>query len=235
MLILIRCLFHPHVTAVAHNRHRSFCQKCRWQVTPKHAYTLDPKWADFAAVQAQCRNLSGNELTRNLSGNTWPQSSQLAEPLWTGPGLKSGISVHELISISPSPPPSTPPPTHPPTHPQKAHAGNERSNILPKSSQARKKPPPPPSVSLSLFLLQQCSFYQPVNKQTTQLSNARVSFHLNSASFCGGSWANRRGRDCRWQRSSPQLPSIRNSFAQGHVVQAGSGDQVQQQQARAGA
>ena len=25
-------------------------------------------------------------------------SSQLAEPLWTGPGLKSGISVRELIS-----------------------------------------------------------------------------------------------------------------------------------------
>ena len=27
----------------------------RWQVTPKHAYTLDPtksEWADYAAVQA---------------------------------------------------------------------------------------------------------------------------------------------------------------------------------------
>ena len=40
----------------------------------------------------------GNELTRNSSGNTRSQSSQLAEPLWTDPGLKSGISVHELIS-----------------------------------------------------------------------------------------------------------------------------------------
>ena len=39
-----------------------------------------------------------NELTRNLSGNTRPQSSQLAEPLWTDPGVKSGISVRELIS-----------------------------------------------------------------------------------------------------------------------------------------
>ena len=57
------------------------------QVTPKHAYTLDPmksEWADYA-VQA-------------WSGNTRPQSSQLAEPLWTDPGLKSGISVRELIS-----------------------------------------------------------------------------------------------------------------------------------------
>ena len=39
-----------------------------------------------------------NELTRNLSGNTRPQSSQLAEPLWTDPGVKSGISMHEIIS-----------------------------------------------------------------------------------------------------------------------------------------
>ena len=41
----------------------------------------------------------GNKLTRNSSGN-WPQSSQLAEPLWTDPGLNSGISVRELISTN---------------------------------------------------------------------------------------------------------------------------------------
>ena len=29
---------------------------------------------------------------------TQPQSPQLAEPLWTDPGLKSGISVRKLIS-----------------------------------------------------------------------------------------------------------------------------------------
>ena len=43
-------------------------------------------------------NLSGNELTLNSSGNTWSQSSQLAGPLWTDHGLKSGIGVRELIS-----------------------------------------------------------------------------------------------------------------------------------------
>ena len=32
--------FHPRVTPVARKRSRSFCQKCRWQVTAKHAYTL---------------------------------------------------------------------------------------------------------------------------------------------------------------------------------------------------
>ena len=40
----------------------------------------------------------GNELTHNLSGNTWPQSSQLAEPLWTDPGVKSGITERKVIS-----------------------------------------------------------------------------------------------------------------------------------------
>ena len=79
-------------------------------------------------MQAQCGNLSGNELTRNLTGNTRPQSSQLAEPLWTDPGLKSGISVRDLLSTS--------------KKKKKAHAGNEWSNILPKFSLAREKPQP---------------------------------------------------------------------------------------------
>ena len=101
VLTLIRCPFRPRGTAVARKRPRSFCQKCRWQVTLKHAYTHDPtksEWDDYAAVQAECGNLSGNEFTRNSSGYTRSQSSQLAEPLWTDPGLKSGISVRELIS-----------------------------------------------------------------------------------------------------------------------------------------
>ena len=41
-----------------------------------------------------------NELTRNLSGSTRPQSFQIAEPPWTDPGTKSGIRVRELISTS---------------------------------------------------------------------------------------------------------------------------------------
>ena len=121
----ILCLFHPRDIAVPRKRPRSFCQKCRWQVTPKHAYTLNsPKseWADYAAVQAEWGNLSGNELTRNSSGNSRLQSFQLDEPLWTDPGLKSGISRRELIS----------------TLKIKAQAGNELSSILQKSSYARK-------------------------------------------------------------------------------------------------
>ena len=67
VLTLIHCPFQSVLL------HWSFCQKCRWQVTPKHAYTFDPmksEWADYAAVQAECGNLSRNELTRNSSGNT---------------------------------------------------------------------------------------------------------------------------------------------------------------------
>ena len=62
---------------------------------------------------------------------TFSQSSKPAEPLWTDPGIKSGISVHKLIC----------------TYAKKekeVQAGIEWLNLFPKSSQARKKPPPPP-------------------------------------------------------------------------------------------
>ena len=91
---VMRCPFHPRVTTVARKRPRSFYHKCRWQAAPKHAYTLDPsksEWADYAALQADCGNLSGKRNTRS-------HSFQLAEPLWTDPGLKSWISLRELIS-----------------------------------------------------------------------------------------------------------------------------------------
>ena len=55
VLTLIRCPFHPRVAARARKRPRSFCQKCRWQITPKQAYTIDPtksEWADDVAVVA---------------------------------------------------------------------------------------------------------------------------------------------------------------------------------------
>ena len=38
--LLFRYPFHPRVTTVARKKSRSFCQKCRWQVTAKRAYTL---------------------------------------------------------------------------------------------------------------------------------------------------------------------------------------------------
>ena len=56
---LLFCLAVAHYTVVSYN-------------------TLqNSEWADYAAVQAYCGNLSGNKLTctRNLPGNIRPQSS----------------------------------------------------------------------------------------------------------------------------------------------------------------
>ena len=68
-----------------------------------------------------------SRLSCNSSGNTQSQSSQLAEPLWTDPCLKRGISLRKLISTKKK---------------KKAQTGDELSNILPKFSHSRKKPPP---------------------------------------------------------------------------------------------
>ena len=71
-------------------------------------------------------------LSRHSVGTYLEMSSnaicQLAELLWTDPGIMSGISVRELISTSKN-------------KNKKARAENEWLNILPKSSQVRKKPP----------------------------------------------------------------------------------------------
>ena len=101
MLTLILCPFHPRVTAVARKRPWSFCQKCRSQVTSKHAFTPNPtksEWADYAAVQTECGNPIRKRAHTQLAGNTRSPSSQLAEPLWTDHGLKSRINLPELIS-----------------------------------------------------------------------------------------------------------------------------------------
>ena len=49
--LLFRYPFDTIVTSAARKRSRLFCQKCRWQVTAKHAYTLRMwlcmKWRDM--------------------------------------------------------------------------------------------------------------------------------------------------------------------------------------------
>ena len=72
-----------------------------------------------------------------MSGIIRPRSSQPAEPLWTDPGIKSKISVRELISTSKK-------------KKKKAQAGNESSNILPKFSHERKQPKPPNGTFVSM-------------------------------------------------------------------------------------
>ena len=68
----------------------------------------------------------GNELLCNSSGNVCPQSSQLAAPLWTDPGLKIEIAERELISIQ-----------------RERERERERSNLPAKSSHVTKIPLPP--------------------------------------------------------------------------------------------
>ena len=139
MLFLIQCLFHPPVVAsVASKRSQSFCQMRRWQVTPTHAYTLDPtksEWVDYVAVQAYCGYLSGNELKCNSSGNPWQQSSQLSKPLWTDPGLKSHCGLILAWCVWPN--------LH--LKKKKKQVGNELLNTLSKFSHTRKKAPPLPN------------------------------------------------------------------------------------------
>ena len=73
-------------------------------------------------------NMTSNSFPKPLFkqqvGNIRLQSSQLLELLRTDPGIKCGISVHELISTLKK---------------KKAQAGIECANLLPKSSQARIK------------------------------------------------------------------------------------------------
>ena len=69
-------------------------------------------------------------------------SVTVVEPLWTDSGLKSGISVCELISIKKK-------------KRRKAQAGNKLLNILPKLSHVRKKPPPIEHLPFFFFFNQQ--------------------------------------------------------------------------------
>ena len=84
---------HSRVTAVARKRPRSFCQKCRWQVTFKHAYTLGPAKSERTAyaVQASCW-----ESIRKTSSHATRQgtlvSGRLSYPFHITTKIKSKIA-----------------------------------------------------------------------------------------------------------------------------------------------
>ena len=87
----------PRLTAVARKRPWSFCQKCRLQVRPKHA--TQRSWSGLTMLSRQgVKTHQDNELTRNSSGSARPQSSHLAETLWTYPAWRV-----ELVCTSWSP------------------------------------------------------------------------------------------------------------------------------------
>ena len=82
--LLFRYPFHPHVTAVARKRPRSFCQKCRWQVTAKHAYTLRMwlcmKWHG-AWLYGVCR-MRRDWLSLAADSCGTSHASAVSTPLW---------------------------------------------------------------------------------------------------------------------------------------------------------
>ena len=96
---------------------------------------ISPQWLNELRRLTECSLtnfvwacfLIGSHTSETCQG-TFIQLSQLADPLWTDPGIKSWISVHELISTTKK-------------KKKKAQARNEWLNIFPKYSQARKKPP----------------------------------------------------------------------------------------------
>ena len=79
--LLFQYLFHLCVTAVAHKWSWSFCQKCRWQATAKHAYTVSMwlcmKWhgAWLYGVHRTCAE------TAAVSCGT-SHASAVSTPLW---------------------------------------------------------------------------------------------------------------------------------------------------------
>ena len=115
-------------------------------------------WCSPGIVRERIRN----ELTRNSLGSIQPQLSQLTEPLLTNPGEKSGISVQANLH----------------TQTQKAQAGNEWANILPKSSLGRKKLAPV-SLQASQLCLQPASNY-PKSVHTWSM---HPTTHLTNQSF----------------------------------------------------
>ena len=69
------------------------------QVTLKHTQTPLAQQSGLTLLSRHCvETHKESEFSHNSSGNTWPQSSQLAELLWTHPGWNSGLHVHQLIS-----------------------------------------------------------------------------------------------------------------------------------------
>ena len=69
--LLFRYPFHPRVTTVARKKSRSFCQKCRWQVTAKHACTLriEPCFGIGHNLSLICQ-MTSEDIKHQLNNNT---------------------------------------------------------------------------------------------------------------------------------------------------------------------
>ena len=74
--LLFRYPFHPRVTAVARKRPWSFCQKRRWQVTAKHAYTLHMALHEVTWCMVVWCTQNAQRLNLSCSRFLWHQPCQ---------------------------------------------------------------------------------------------------------------------------------------------------------------
>ena len=87
--LLFRYPFHPRVTTVARKKSRSFCQKCRWQVTAKHAYTLriEPCFGIGHNLSLMCQ-MTSEDIKHQLNNNNNNKNKH-----------NSGVGIREVIQI----------------------------------------------------------------------------------------------------------------------------------------
>ena len=91
---LFRYPFHTRVTAVARKRPRSFCQKCRWQVTAKHAYT----WRMWLCMKWYGARFYGVHRTRrDGSSFMWHQPCQRCEYTTSVDIQKRAVKSYSLM------------------------------------------------------------------------------------------------------------------------------------------
>ena len=72
-------LISPRVTALARKRPRSFCQKCTWQLTAKHAYTLR-MWLCMKCMVHGCMVYTERAVMETVSCGT-SHASAVSTPL----------------------------------------------------------------------------------------------------------------------------------------------------------
>ena len=97
--LLFRYPFHPRVTAVARKKSRSFCQKCRWQVTAKHAYTLriEPCFGIGHNLSLICQ-MTSEDIKHQLNNNN--QCRLIVQELCESRGGRPGLSVLTSLLVS---------------------------------------------------------------------------------------------------------------------------------------
>ena len=137
VLTLIRCPFHPRVTAVARKRPRPFCQSAGGRLHLNMRTPLTQRSRSGLTMPLSRHRVGANpERSSHATCQGTFGHSHLSSLSHCGLilAIKCGISVRELIA----------------TFKKKTLARIECASSLPKSSQAKEKPPPQPYSSINI-------------------------------------------------------------------------------------